>query len=150
MRPKAAPIFFCLRFVSVSSAHSLLAVLPFLCSLLPAQDSKPAPKDAEVKAAIVDATKLLAKFQENYVETKAPRKKDAEAEARISQLSIKALEQSLASSAGQIATLERQLAEAKQQVQEIAVRAIDGASGARALGHINQIAMEQAKNRPQG
>ena len=27
---------------------------------------------------------------------------------------------------------------------------IEGASGSRALGHINQIAMEQTKNRPQG
>lgn len=43
----------------------------------------------------------------------------------------------------------KQLADAKQQVQDIAVKAIEGASGARALSHINQIAMEQAKNRPQ-
>jgi len=49
----------------------------------------------------------------------------------------------------QIAALEKQLADAKQQVQDIAVKAIEGASGARALSHINQIAMEQAKNRPQ-
>jgi hypothetical protein len=34
--------------------------------------------------------------------------------------------------------------------QGIAVKAIEGASGAKALSHINQIAMEQAKNRPQG
>lgn len=53
--------------------------------------------------------------------------------------------------AAQIAALEKQLDSAKQQVQEIAVRAIDGASGAKALSHINQIAMEQAKTRsPQG
>jgi hypothetical protein len=77
-------------------------------------------------------------------------KKDAEAEARLSDLRVKALEASVATGATQIAALEKQLAEAKQQVQDIAVRAIDGASGARALGHINQIAMEQAKNRPQG
>ncbi|MGA2270789.1 MAG: hypothetical protein ABSH44_20135 [Bryobacteraceae bacterium] len=44
----------------------------------------------------------------------------------------------------------REQAEAKQQVQDIAVKAIEGASGAKALAHINQIAMEQAKNRPQG
>jgi len=44
----------------------------------------------------------------------------------------------------------RQLADARQQVQDIAVKAIEGASGARALSHINQIAMEPAKNRPQG
>jgi colicin import membrane protein len=77
-------------------------------------------------------------------------KKDAEAEARISQLTVKGLEQSLAVGAAQIAALEKQLSDAKLQVQEIAVRAIDGASGSRALSHINQIAMEQAKNRPQG
>ena len=47
------------------------------------------------------------------------------------------------------ADLNKQLADAKQQVQDIAVKAIEGASGARALSHINQIAMEQAKNRPQ-
>ena len=45
--------------------------------------------------------------------------------------------------------LEKQLADAKQQVQDIAVKAIEGASGAKALSHVNQIAMEQAKNRPQ-
>jgi hypothetical protein len=50
----------------------------------------------------------------------------------------------------QIAALEKQLADAKQQVQDIAVKAIEGASGSKALSHINQIAMEQAKNRPQG
>ncbi len=38
----------------------------------------------------------------------------------------------------------------KAQTPVAAVKAIDGASGARALSHINQIAMEQAKNRPQG
>jgi colicin import membrane protein len=35
-------------------------------------------------------------------------------------------------------------------VQDIAVKAIEGASGSKALSHVNQIAMEQAKNRPQG
>jgi colicin import membrane protein len=76
-------------------------------------------------------------------------KKDAEADARFAELRVKALEQAAAAAAAHVQALERQLTEAKQQVQDIAVRAIDGASGARALGHINQIAMEQAKNRPQ-
>jgi colicin import membrane protein len=36
-------------------------------------------------------------------------------------------------------------------VQEIAVKAVEGASAAKALSHINQIAMEQAKHHtPQG
>jgi colicin import membrane protein len=63
-------------------------------------------------------------------------KKDAEAEKRFGELRVKTLEET--------AALEKQLADAKQQVQDIAV------SGARALSHINRIAMEQAKNRPQG
>jgi colicin import membrane protein len=76
-------------------------------------------------------------------------KKDAEAEKRLAELRAKTLEEALTRNTAYIATLEKQLAEAKQQVQDIAVKAIEGASDARALSHINQIAMEQAKNRPQ-
>jgi len=77
--------------------------------------------------------------------------KDGETEKRLAELRIKALEDSLARQSAQSAALEKQLEEAKRQVQEIAVRAIEGASGARALSHINEIAMEQAKHRtPQG
>jgi colicin import membrane protein len=77
-------------------------------------------------------------------------RKDAEAEQRLGELRVKTLEELVARQQAQIAALERQLADAKQQVQDIAVKAIEGASGAKALTHINQIAMEQAKNRPQG
>jgi hypothetical protein len=77
-------------------------------------------------------------------------KKDAETEKRLAEFQVKSLQESLAQQTAQVATLEKQLAEAKQQVQDIAVKAVEGASGARALAHINQIAMEQAKNRPQG
>jgi len=76
-------------------------------------------------------------------------RKDAESEKRLAELRIKTLEEAGARQQTQIAALEKQLADAKQQVQDIAVKAIEGASGARALSHINQIAMEQAKNRPQ-
>jgi hypothetical protein len=76
--------------------------------------------------------------------------KDASSEKRVSELQIKTLEDALSRNAAQIAALDKQLAEAKQQVQDIAVKAIEGASGARALSHVNQIAIEQAKNRPQG
>ena len=77
-------------------------------------------------------------------------KKDAETERRLAELRVKTLEEALAHNTTQIAALDKQLADAKQQVQDIALKAIEGASGARALSHINQIAMEQAKNRPQG
>jgi hypothetical protein len=77
-------------------------------------------------------------------------RKDAETEQRLGDLRVKTLEELVARQQAQIGALERQLADAKQQVQDIAVKAIEGASGAKALSHINQIAMEQAKNRPQG
>jgi colicin import membrane protein len=77
-------------------------------------------------------------------------KKDAEAEKRFGELRVKTLEEAVAHQQAQVAAMDKQLADAKQQVQDIAVKAIEGASGARALSHINQIAMEQAKNRPQG
>jgi colicin import membrane protein len=77
-------------------------------------------------------------------------KKDAEAEKRVGELRVKMLEETATHQQAQIAALEKQLADAKQQVQDIAVKAIEGASGAKALSHINEIAMEQAKNRPQG
>ena len=76
--------------------------------------------------------------------------KDAETDKRVAALQVKSLEDAVARQQAQIVALEKQLADAKQQVQDIAVKAIEGASGARALSHINQIAMEQAKNRPQG
>jgi hypothetical protein len=77
--------------------------------------------------------------------------KDNETEKRLAELRIKALEENLTRQSAQMAALEKQLEEAKRQVQEIAVKAIEGASGARALSHINEIAMEQAKHRtPQG
>jgi colicin import membrane protein len=74
-------------------------------------------------------------------------RKEAETEKRVSDLQVKALEETATRYLAQIASLQKQLDEAKQQVQDIAVKAIEGASGARALAHINQIAMEQAKHR---
>ena len=73
--------------------------------------------------------------------------KEAEADQRVAELRIKTLEDMIAQQAAQLAGLQKQLDEAKAQVQDIAVKAIEGASGARALSHINQIAMEQARQR---
>jgi hypothetical protein len=39
-------------------------------------------------------------------------------------------------------TLEKQLVEAKQQAQDIAVKAIEGTSESKALSHVNQIASD--------
>jgi len=73
--------------------------------------------------------------------------KDKETERLLAEMKISSLEETLSSQSTQIALLQKQLEEAKKEVKEIAEKAIDGASGARALSHINQIAIEQAKNR---
>lgn len=73
--------------------------------------------------------------------------KDREAEQRISDMKVHVLEESVARQQEQVTRLQKQLEEAKKEVKEIAEKAIEGASGARTLSHINQIAMEQAKNR---
>ncbi len=75
-------------------------------------------------------------------------RKDAETEKRLSELKIKTLEETAARQFSQIEGLGQRLEEAKRQVQDIAVKAIEGASGAKALSHVSQLAMEQAKFRP--
>ncbi len=74
-------------------------------------------------------------------------RKDSEVEKKVADLRIQALEQVAERQAQQIELLSKQLDEAKRQVQDIAVKAIEGASGANALAHVNQIAIEQAKTR---
>ncbi len=76
--------------------------------------------------------------------------KDAEAERKLAALQVTGLQDALKRQTEQMAGLEKAMEEAKRQVQDIALRAIEGASGSRALAHVNQIAMEQAKGRPQG
>jgi hypothetical protein len=107
----------------------------------------PARLQKEAKGAADQSRRETeAKFEQQMLVLK----KDAETEKRLAELQVKTLEDAVARQQAQIAAIEKQLAEAKQQVQDIAVKAIEGASGAKALSHINQIAMEQAKNRPQG
>ena len=100
---------------------------------------------AEVDHAVAQAVKAA---QQAHDQTIVLLKKDAETDKRLAEIQIKTLEELAARQSAQLAALQKQVDEAKQQVQDIAVRAIEGASGAKALTHINQIAMEQAKNRP--
>jgi hypothetical protein len=104
----------------------------------------PARLQKEIEKAVSDAVRTAqARFEQDVLLSK----KDAESDRRLADLQVKTLEETVKHQASQIDTLEKQLAEAKQQVQDIAVKAIEGASGARALSHVNQIAMEQAKQR---
>lgn len=108
----------------------------------------PARLQAEVARAAAEAGRQSeARLDQQMLVAK----KDAEAEQRLAQFRIQTLEAAVAQQAAQIGAFQKQLDEAKKQVQDIAVKAIEGASGSKALTHINEIAMEQARNRsPQG
>lgn len=102
---------------------------------------------AEAKeAALKEATQQAAA---NYEQRILILQKDSEAERKVAELQVKTLQDALSRQTEQVSALEKALDEAKRQVQEIALKAIEGASGSRALAHVNQIAMEQAKSRPQ-
>lgn len=108
----------------------------------------PGQLDKEVQRAAAEAARQTEARLEQQI---LMLKKDAETEKRLAELRVKTLEDALAQQAAQTAALQKQLDEAKKQVQDIAVKAIEGASGAKTLAHVNQIAMEQAKHRaPQG
>lgn len=104
----------------------------------------PAQLQQGISKAAEDATRATETRMEQQM---VLLKKDAESEARLAQQRIQTLEATVSGQAAQLATLQRQLEEAKAQVQDIAVRAIESTSGAKALSHVNQIAMEQAKQR---
>ena len=92
----------------------------------------PAQLKKEAQAATAEAARTVeARFEQQILILK----KDGEAERRVFDLHVKTLEETVSRQAAQIATLEKQLGEAKQP---------------KALSNINQIAMKQAKNRPQG
>lgn len=71
--------------------------------------------------------------------------KEVEGEKKVLDLKIATLQELVDKQALQIESLTRQLAEANGQVQAIAVKAIEGASGARTLTTVQEIALEQAK-----
>jgi colicin import membrane protein len=102
---------------------------------------------AEKEAALTEATRqVTARYEQQILVLQ----KDAEAERKVAALQVTALQETLKRQTEQMAVLEKATEEAKRQVQDIALKAIEGASGSRALAHVNQIAMEQAKGRPPG
>lgn len=71
--------------------------------------------------------------------------KETEAAANLAKLQIQTLEKTLGEKEQQVALLRSQLDAASAKVSEIAIRAIEGASGSRAFQTVNEIALEQAK-----
>jgi len=108
----------------------------------------PARLKKEIDAAMAAGVKVVEQRSEQQIMLL---KKDSEAEKRFAELQIKSLQDTIARQSVEIETLHKQVEEAKLQVQDIAVKAIEGASGAKALTDVKQVLMEQAKTRlPQG
>jgi colicin import membrane protein len=105
----------------------------------------PARLAREVESAVAAAVDNLKREHETRVQLLT---KDFESSSRVSALHVKALEEQLPRQAAQIADLQQQLQLAKQQVQEIAIKALDSAAGAKTLEEVRQIAREQAKREP--
>lgn len=68
-----------------------------------------------------------------------------EAERRVAELRIKTLEATVKQQEEKLQRLMQEVTEANEKVQNIAVKAIEGASGARTLSAVSEIALEQAK-----
>ena len=96
----------------------------------------------ETERAVIEALKVS---EQKFANEMVLLKRDMDAENRLSDLKIKTLEETSTRRLTQIETLQNRLDEAKQQVENIALKAIDGASNLRALDRVNAIALEQAK-----
>jgi hypothetical protein len=109
--------------------------------------AKTAGFPADITAAIERTEKeALSKAETRYRLEAQLLAKEVEGDKRVAQMKIAALEEVVTKQTGQIEALTKKLDEANAKVEEIAVKAIEGASNARALSTINEIAMEQAKN----
>jgi hypothetical protein len=78
------------------------------------------------------------------------REREMEGERQNYQLRIESLEQTIKHQASRIENLSRQLDSSLQQVQNLAVKAIEGASNRNSLEAVKAIAMEQAKTPQKG
>jgi colicin import membrane protein len=105
----------------------------------------PARLAREVESSVAASVENLKREHETRVQLLT---KDFESNGRVSALHVKALEEQLAKQNAQVADLQQQLQQAKQQVQEIAIKALDSAAGAKTLEEVRQIAREQAKREP--
>jgi hypothetical protein len=128
---------FSIREAALKAQESELAELRAKVEAFPSQLA------AAVERAVIDATAKVenqAKLEGQLLA------KEVEGDKRVATLKIAALEEIVTKQMGQIEVLTKKLDEANSKVEEIAVKAIEGASNARALSTINEIAMEQAKN----
>ncbi|MBI4972447.1 MAG: hypothetical protein HZC16_01360 [Candidatus Omnitrophica bacterium] len=101
---------------------------------------------AELSNAVKEAEAVAYKKADEHAKIERQlAAKDVEAERRVSELRIKILETTVKQQEEKLQRLIQELIDANEKVQNIAVKAIEGASGARTLSAVSEIALEQAK-----
>jgi hypothetical protein len=96
----------------------------------------------EVKAA-VEKVQLEAANRDELL------RKEFEGERNVLSTRVAALERTLQEQTAQIAKLNQQLEKAYSQVQDIAVKAVEGSSGAKTLSGLQQMMVEQGRGQVQ-
>lgn len=104
--------------------------------------------DAELQRVAAQARDEATKAADDRARQAAALKaKDFDGNEKLLQQGIQVLEAQLAEKNKRITELQADLREATVKVREIAVKAIEGTSGAAALTHVSGIALQQAKGR---
>jgi len=104
--------------------------------------------DAEIQRAATQAREEATKAAEERARQQATLKaKDYEGTEKLLQQRIQTLDALVAEKNARIEALQTELQDASAKVRDIAVKAIEGASGAAALTHVSGIALQQAKGR---
>lgn len=107
--------------------------------------------EAEKEAAIKHAKQAGERIANSQAKITADlRNKELDGFKHVYELRIQALEQTIKTNEERIQTLSQQLAAALNQVQDLAVKAIEGASNIQSFEAFKSLAMEQAKNQMKG
>ena len=103
---------------------------------------------AELQKAVQRAREEAAAVESEKARHEAElRAREVDGETRLLKQRIQTLEQVQKDLSARVLELQKELKEATDRVRDIAVKAIEGASGAAALARVNEIAIQQAKAR---
>ena len=100
----------------------------------------------ELKAAADKAAaEAFSRLEEQHRAADELLRRQLEGEKNVMAAKIAALERTAKDQAEQLARLEQQAEKAYTQVQEIAVRAIEGSANTKQLAHLQQLLADQAR-----
>jgi hypothetical protein len=110
-------------------------------------ESLPKEKETALKKATEEGKGIAYHQTKSQADLYA---KEVEGQKQFYQQRLQSLEQSILTNEGRISSLSKQLESALKQVQDLAVKAIEGASNVNSYQAMKEIALEQAKNQLKG